>query len=70
MSNVKPLEAAADYYEISGTVSRDMLETETEILVNVNGVTYRAYHMGENAFCVYIKKDVLSLPADIKVFAV
>jgi len=47
-----------------------MLETETEILVNVNGVTYRAYHTGEDTFCVYIKKDVLSLPADIKVFAV
>ncbi|MBE6715202.1 MAG: hypothetical protein E7575_08020 [Ruminococcaceae bacterium] len=68
--SVKPLEAAANYYEISGTVSRDMLETETEILVNVNGVTYRAYHTGEDTFCVYIKKDVLSLPADIKVFAV
>lgn len=68
--SVEPLEAAADYYEISGTVSRDMLKTGTEILVNVNGITYRAYHTGEDAFCVYIKKDALSLPADVKVFAV
>ena len=65
---VKPLEAAADYYEVSGKLNSSLLETDTDILVEINGMTYRAYHTGENDFCVYIKKESLDFPAEIKVY--
>ena len=65
---VKPLEAAVDYYEVSGKINSTLLETDTDILVEINGIIYRAYHTGENDFCVYIKKESLVCPAVIKVY--
>ena len=65
---VKPLEAAVDYYEVSGKINSTLLETDTDILVEINGIIYRAYHTGENDFCVYIKKESLVCPAEIKVY--
>ena len=50
----------SDYFVISGTVNEDKLQTDTEILVWVNGRTYRAYHTGENGYLLYLKKTAFS----------
>ena len=50
----------ANYYRISGHVDPSRLEPDSEILVWVDGVTYRAYHTGENGFTLYLKKGTLT----------
>ena len=45
-----------NYDCISGMVDASRLEENSEILVWVNGHTYRAYHTGENGFLLYLKK--------------
>ena len=64
---IKSLDADVDYYVISGEVDRELLENDTDILVEVNGTTYEAYHTGENSFCIYLKKENVTFPADVKV---
>ncbi len=46
----------ANYYRISGTVDTSRLAPDAEILVWVDGQTYRAYHTGENGYMLYLKK--------------
>ena len=64
---IKPFASDAAYYEISGTVNGNLLNTDTDVLAEINGVVYRAYHTGENGFAVYLKKDDLILPAEVRV---
>lgn len=64
---IKPLASDAAYYEISGTIDGDLLEPDMDVLVDINGIVYRAYHTGENGFSVYLKKEALTLPAEVKV---
>ena len=59
-----------NYYKISGTLDERRLEKDSEVLVSVNKKIYRAYHTGENGFCLYLKKsDFTEDSASIKVYA-
>jgi len=59
------------YYKISGTVDPERLETDSQIHVMVNGILYRAYHTGENGFCLYLKKDTFAdASADLQVYII
>ena len=61
---------SADYYAISGTADQTRLQTDSQILVCVNGRVYRAYHTGENGYLLYLKKAELTEPATVQVYAV
>ena len=64
---IKPLEVDFDYYEISGKVDPQLLETDTDIFINVNGTTFKAYHTGDNGFTLYLKKENVSSPVTVRV---
>lgn len=61
---------AVNYYKLSGTLDAERMETASEVLVCVNGTAYRAYHTGENGYCLYLKKEALTAPADVQVYIV
>ena len=68
--SVEPCMFDDNYYAISGSVDKTRIETNTEIVVCVNNVMYRAYQSGENSFSLYLKKVGFSDTADIQVYAV
>ena len=45
-----------NYYRISGTVDATRMAPDSEILVSVDGVVYRAYLSGVGDFSLYVKK--------------
>ena len=48
-----------NYYKFTGTADAKRMDVDSQIIVCVNGVTYRAYHTGSgNDFCLYLKKDI------------
>ena len=61
---------AVNYYKLSGTLDEERMETESEVLVCVNGTVYRAYHTGENGYCLYLKKEAVTAPVDAQVYIV
>lgn len=57
-----------NYYKISGSVDEALLGDETDIVVQINGIYYEAYHIGTNDYEVYIPKESINTyPVDIKV---
>ena len=64
---LKTLEADYDFFEISGEVDKELLENNTDILIELNGTVYKAYHVGDNGFALYLKKETVTLPAVAKV---
>ena len=46
--------------QISGVVPEDMLGTETEIILTVDGMGRKVYHTGSNGFMVYLDASELS----------
>lgn len=46
----------ANYYKISGAVDPERMQSDSEILVCVDGSVYRAYQNGENEYFLYLKK--------------
>ena len=71
-SDVRMSSAPVDilYYEISGSVDPSCVRDGTRIAVRVNGVAYEAFCTGETAFTAYLKKEDVSLPADLEVLTV
>ena len=65
--SVKTLESDTNYYEISGSLYPDMYKTNTDILIKINGKTYRAYHIKDNGFAVYLKKESVTFPAETEI---
>lgn len=60
-----------NYYKISGIVDSKRMRPNTEVLVTLNGTTYRAYLTGENGFYLYLKKDICTdASADLQIHAV
>ncbi len=57
--SMESLEYDADYFKISGSVEKALLENETDIVVGISGSYYKAYHTGTNDYEVYIKKKNL-----------
>ena len=49
-----------NYFKFSGTVDHARIDTDTQILVAVNGKLYQAYQTGSNGFLLYLKKANLS----------
>lgn len=50
-----------NYYQFSGTVDPERMTADSQILVSVNDIIYRAYQTGSsNDFCLYLKKDALT----------
>ena len=45
----------ANYYTLSGTVDASRYQSDSQILVEINGHIYRAFHTGENGFVLYLK---------------
>ena len=64
---MKTLEQDADYYEISGELVNGRIKTDSDIIVNVNGTFYKAYHTGEYGYSLYLKKEEVSFPAVVTV---
>lgn len=58
------------YYAFSGTVDPARLTPDANVLVQVNGQTYTAYHTGENGYLLYLKRDMLPRTADVQVYLV
>lgn len=61
---------AMNYYKLSGILDESRMETESQVLVCVNGTTYRAYHTGDTGFCLYLKKEACTAPMDVQVYIV
>ncbi len=58
-----------DYCVISGEVDNAIIQEKSDIIVQVNQVCYNAYHIGENGFLVYMKKENMPVfPLNIRVF--
>ena len=54
-----------------GTVDSTCLQEDSEILVRVDGTTYRAYQCGENDYKLYLKRDMLTQSTStVKVYVV
>ena len=49
-----------NYYKISGTISEERLEVDSDIIVSVDGVVYKAYQTGENGYMLYLKKSAFN----------
>lgn len=61
----------ANYYKLSGTVDKTRMQTDSQILVCVDGIAYRAYHTGEDGYLLYLKKaDFTATTADVQVYIV
>lgn len=59
------------FFQFSGSIDSDRMQTDSEILVRVNGKTYSAYHTGENGFVLYLKKaDFKGETADVQAYIV
>ena len=57
------------YYTLCGTVDTKRLQTNSEILVCVDGHTYRAYQTGEDGYVLYLKKaDFAGPAAEVQVY--
>ena len=59
------MKAAANPYDssmvqISGIVPEEMLSTETEIILSVNGAFYQAFHTAKSGFVVYLDSEKVS----------
>lgn len=47
-----------NYYKFTGTADEERTDTDSQILVCINGILYQAYQTGSgNDFCLYLKKD-------------
>ncbi len=55
-----------NYYKISGEVDSTKINDDTEIIIEIAGKKYYTYHIDENGFEMYIKKDDVSFPTEIK----
>ena len=51
---------AVNYYQLSGTIDKQRMQEESEVLVQVDDNVYRAYHTGEDGYCLYLKKDIFA----------
>lgn len=51
---------APQYLEVRGTVDPDALQLTSRLLVEVEGMVYKAYHTGENGFVIYLDKTLLT----------
>jgi len=59
----------SDYYSISGEVPAELLEDSTNIIVEISGKQYYAFHKGENGYELCVKKeDLKDFPINIKVY--
>lgn len=66
--NFGSLESDFDYYQIGGEVLPGVLSEEDDILVEINGKVYRAFHIGTDGFQMYIKKTSLEhFPISVKI---
>ena len=58
-----------NYFMFSGLVDEDRIDTDSEILVSVNGTLYRAYQQGDNGFFLYLKKAAFTeASAEVQVY--
>ena len=56
MVSAESCEYDANYYTLCGTVDATRFQPDSQILVEINGHLYRAFHTGENGFVLYLKK--------------
>lgn len=59
--SIGPLEFDFNYYKISGEVDSAFLGEETNIVIQVGGSYYKAYHTGSNGYVAYMEKE--NMPA-------
>jgi len=59
-----------NYYLLSGTIDPERVETNSEVLISVNGAVYRAYQTGGSNYALYLKKADLAedIPLTIRVY--
>ncbi len=59
------------FFQFSGNIDSDRMQTNSEILVRVNGKTYKPYQTDENGFVLYLKKaDIKGETADVQAYIV
>lgn len=58
------------YLMLSGEIEASALQAQTEILIRIDGECFDAYHIGENGFLVYCKRDELRLPTHVELLLV
>lgn len=62
---------AMSYYQLSGVLDNTRLERNSQILVRVDGVVYRAYQTGEDGYMLYLKKaDFTAETMQVQVYIV
>ena len=61
----------ANYYKFSGMLDKKRMQTDSEVIVSVNGSLYRAYQTSEDGYSMYLKKTVFTdVTADVQVYIV
>lgn len=57
-----------NYYEVNGMLDDSVIQERTNVLINIDGTYYEAYHTENNGYAVYVKKTTITeLPINIKV---
>lgn len=70
-ATVESCENDINFYKISGTIAADRLQDSSDIIVTINDSVYRAYHIGENGYSLYLKKSAFTeTSASVQVYVV
>lgn len=60
-----------NYYKLSGTLDKERIQNNSEIIVSVGGKTYRAYQIGEDGYSLYLKKsEFMDATASVQIYIV
>ena len=46
-----------EFWQLSGTIRSDLVNVNSDIVLNINGICVDAYDTGENGFTAYLKKE-------------
>ena len=58
-----------NYWQISGTLDPERLESDTQVLVAVEDRIYRAYHTGEDGYLLFLKTaDYANASVNVQVY--
>jgi hypothetical protein len=46
-----------NFWQLSGTIDPKRVQTDTEIVIAIDGMYYKTYDIGSNGFMAYLRKD-------------
>lgn len=60
-----------NYYRVKGEIPSEYLGVKSNIIIDIDGKKYSGFHIGENGYEMYIKKERLeSFPVSVKIIVI